>query len=344
MISRVKISVIIPVYSVPLDYLQACLNSLTGQTLQECEFIIVSDGASNAECSICEDFTKKDNRFKFYQQPHAGVSATRNFGIEQAHGEYITFVDADDEIEPDTCNTIYSYAKENDSDIVLWDAKKIIEGITLCNHFLDHSEPALSQTQVNDLIQNTIYTTSIKYSSAPLVACKLLRKALLDSYNIRFPAVLSISEDRIVNINAFRHAKNISYLHADFYIYRIHNESSSHRFIPDAFCKFTDFIQFLEIDLQRKYSGSIGNEIIRDFFSSWSMDFFHKDCKAPFFSRVKKIKDITKTETFQKAARNANRNCMPFIIRFELFLIMHKIHLPIYAHGLKALLIKNLHK
>lgn len=344
MISQVKISVITPIYRVPLGYLQACLNSLAEQTLEECEFILVSDGASEAECSICENYAKKDNRFKFYQQSHAGVSATRNFGIEQAHGEYITFVDADDEIERDACNDIYSYAKENESDIVLWDAKKIVNDSTLCNCFLDHSEPALSLTEVNDLIQNTIYTTSAKYSSAPLVACKLLRKGLLDSFNIRFPESISISEDRIVNINAFRRAKKISYLHANFYIYRIHHESSSHRFIPDAFYKFVDFIQFLEKDLQRKFSESISNEIIRDFFSSWSVDFFHKENATSFYSRIKRIKDIINTEMFKKAAKEANPSNMPFIIRFELFLVTHKIYLAIYAHGLKALFINILRK
>ena len=117
----IKVSVIVPVYKVPLEYLRACLDSLTAQTMQECEFIIVSDGAPEAECSICDEFATKDSRFKFFKQEHAGVSAARNFGIEQAQGEYIIFVDADDWIKSETCEITYTFAKDNNSDIVLFD-------------------------------------------------------------------------------------------------------------------------------------------------------------------------------------------------------------------------------
>ena len=324
--------------------MRTCFDSLVAQTMHDCEFIVVSDGAPKEECSICEEYASKDSRFKFFKRQHSGVSATRNYGIEQAQGEYITFVDADDWIIPTTCETVYSYAQKNNSDIVLWDAKKIIKEKTLCYCYLDRSKPVLSQTQINDLIKNTIYTTSSKYSSAPLVACKLIRKKLFSSFHIRFPESLSISEDRVVNINAFARAKKISYLCAFLYIYRIHNESSSHHYIPDAFYKFTNFIHFLEKDIQENNSESIGNEIIRDFFSSWSMYFFHKDFNTSFCNRIKKIKDITKTDFFKDAVKEADYNNMPAIIRFELFLITHNINAPIYAHGLKALFTNSLHK
>lgn len=339
-----KVSVIVPVYRVSQEYLRVCLDSLVAQTMKECEFIVVSDGAPEEVCSVCEEYARKDSRFIFFKREHAGVSATRNFGLSQVQGEYITFVDADDEIECNTCETVYSYAKENDSDIVFWDAKKITKGETLCNSYLNRSEPVLSQIQINDLIKNTIYTTSTKYSSAPLVACKLIRKTLFNSFRIYFPEPVSISEDRVVNISAFAHAKKISYLRAFLYIYRIHNESSSHHYIPDAFYKFTNFIHFLEKDIQENNSESIGNEIIRDFFSSWSMYFFHKDFDASFCNRIKKIKDIAKTDFFKDAVKEANYNNMPVIIRFELFLITHNINAPIYAHGLKALFTNSFHK
>ena len=95
----VLFSVIIPVFRVPLNYLKICLDSLTKQSNQECEFIILSDGAPEAECSICNEYATKDARFKFFKREHAGVSATRNFGINQAQGQYIIFVDSDDWID-----------------------------------------------------------------------------------------------------------------------------------------------------------------------------------------------------------------------------------------------------
>ena len=77
----IKVSVIVPVYIVPLEYLQTCLDSLIAQTMRECEFIIVSDGALETECSICENYAKRDSRLKFYKRAHAGVSATRKSAV-----------------------------------------------------------------------------------------------------------------------------------------------------------------------------------------------------------------------------------------------------------------------
>lgn len=51
-----KVSIIVPIYKVPLEYLRACLDSLAAQTVQECEFVVVSDGAPEAECSVCEEY------------------------------------------------------------------------------------------------------------------------------------------------------------------------------------------------------------------------------------------------------------------------------------------------
>ena len=114
-------SVIVPVFNVPLSHLQTCLDSLAAQTLSDCEFIVISDGASEAICSICEKYAQKDSRFRFFRRDHAGVSEARNFGIEQVNGEYIAFVDSDDRVDPSMLEECYSFAKENPSDIITMD-------------------------------------------------------------------------------------------------------------------------------------------------------------------------------------------------------------------------------
>ena len=120
MSSQVKISVIIPVFKVPQEYLRACLDSLAAQTLQETEFIIVSDGAPDAENHICEEYIQKDSRFKFFKKEHAGVSAARNYGVKLAQGEYISFVDGDDWIEPGILEDAYKTIGKKEVDIIFW--------------------------------------------------------------------------------------------------------------------------------------------------------------------------------------------------------------------------------
>ena len=96
--SSPKVSVIVPIYKTPLNYFKECMESLYNQTMQDAEFILVFDGENRELLSICNSYKEKDERFKIFIQSHLGVSATRNFGIKQARGEYIAFVDADDSL------------------------------------------------------------------------------------------------------------------------------------------------------------------------------------------------------------------------------------------------------
>ena len=122
-----NISIIIPVYNVPQEYLRSCFESLVAQTMQNCEFVVISDGAPKMECSICEEYAAKDSRFKFFKCEHAGVSAARNFGLERALGEYITFVDSDDCVAPNFLETLFFLAQLHQVDVVCCSAQNINE-------------------------------------------------------------------------------------------------------------------------------------------------------------------------------------------------------------------------
>ncbi len=331
-----KVSVIVPVYRVSQEYLRVCLDSLVAQTMNESEFIIVSDGAPETECSICEEYAQIDSRFKFFKREHAGVSATRNYGIAQAHGEYITFVDCDDWIDPTSCQIVYDFAKKNDSDIVLWEACLSINGVQTPFFFRNDSTKVISAEEKEALIKNIIHTTSTKYCSASMVACKLFNRNFITQSKFLYPENLTISEDRIFNINAFLQTEKISYLHECFYYYRIHEKSTSHKFIPDAFSKYTEFILLLDKRTHDRYLESVNDEIIRSFFLSWNAYYFHKEYKSSILDAILKIKGVVKKDSFKKVIKGANIKSMPFVIRIELFFIVHDMYFLIYLHGMKA--------
>ncbi len=92
------VSVIIPVYNVA-PYLPRCLDSVLGQTYQDLEILLVDDGSMDNSAQICEDYATKDKRVRIFHQQNGGVSIARNTGLDNAHGEFITFVDADDWID-----------------------------------------------------------------------------------------------------------------------------------------------------------------------------------------------------------------------------------------------------
>ena len=92
------ISFIVPIYNAE-RYLKACIESLLCQTEQDIELVLVDDGSTDRGLDVIASF--QDPRIRLFKRPHAGQSAARNYGIKQAKGEFIAFVDADDWIEPD---------------------------------------------------------------------------------------------------------------------------------------------------------------------------------------------------------------------------------------------------
>lgn len=96
----IKVSIVVPVYNVS-QYLEKCLSSICCQAYTNIEIILVDDGSTDNSPRICDEYALDDNRIIVIHQNNRGVVAARNKGIEIASGEYVTFVDADDWIDPD---------------------------------------------------------------------------------------------------------------------------------------------------------------------------------------------------------------------------------------------------
>jgi len=97
-----KLTIIIPVYKVEA-YLDFCLKSIARQNVEDCEVILVDDGSPDRSGALCDAWVRKDGRFRVIHCPeNRGLSAARNRGLDEAHGEYVTFVDSDDYISPHT--------------------------------------------------------------------------------------------------------------------------------------------------------------------------------------------------------------------------------------------------
>ena len=209
----IKASVIVPVYKVPLEYLRACFDSLTAQTMQECEFIVVSDGSPEAECSVCEEYATKDSRFKFFKRKHAGVSAARNYGIDKAQGEYITFVDSDDWLESKAIKTMYSLMQRENTDIGLANAFKI---------WPNGKKVLLLSIKTGE---NTIKLTNIP---AFTIWCYIFKTSIIRKEHIYFNTELRYSEDRAFIYHYCCFCKNISITSDVIYFYRQHQLSVCH--------------------------------------------------------------------------------------------------------------------
>jgi len=111
-----KISVIVPAYNVE-QYISKCIESIVNQTYKNLEIIIINDGSTDKTGEICEHYSKKDDRIILVNQENQGVSMARNNALDIASGDYISFVDSDDWVEPDIFHVLYDNSIMYDADI-----------------------------------------------------------------------------------------------------------------------------------------------------------------------------------------------------------------------------------
>lgn len=100
------ISIIVPVYNVR-NYVSCCVQSIANQTYKNLEIILVDDGSTDGSGKICDMYAKEDPRIIIYHKENGGLSDARNYGLENAHGDYIGFVDGDDCIHPQMYDILY---------------------------------------------------------------------------------------------------------------------------------------------------------------------------------------------------------------------------------------------
>lgn len=107
----VSVSIIVPCYNVAA-YLDQCMESLAGQSMEDIEIICVNDGSSDRTAEILREWRDRDGRVRVIDRKNSGVSAARNSGMEAASGKYIGFVDPDDVVERNMFRRLFDAAVE----------------------------------------------------------------------------------------------------------------------------------------------------------------------------------------------------------------------------------------
>lgn len=121
-----KLSIVIPVYRVETT-LKTCVESILTQSYTDFEMILVNDGSPDNCPQLCDEWKEKDRRIRVIHQKNQGLSAARNAGIEIAIGHYITFVDSDDMIAPDTLQPLMNELAQNlEYDILEYPVRRFV--------------------------------------------------------------------------------------------------------------------------------------------------------------------------------------------------------------------------
>ena len=226
------ISIIVPAYNAE-KYIEKCLNSLVNQTKEELEFIIVNDGSTDSTEELVKNY--KDKRIKYFKNKNQGIGKTRNFGINQAKGEYIMFLDSDDYIEKTCCEEMYNKAKNDNLDIVICDFYKEYDNGNIEEIHTPHFENSSLKDNPNIITE---------YLSP---WAKIYNRKLIVDNNIRFVEDCKYEDVPFV-IEALDKANKIGKLDKCLNYYLIHGNSETT--VRDRRC--FDILKI--IDKIRKYS------------------------------------------------------------------------------------------
>lgn len=101
-----QISIIVPVYNTE-KYLHRCIDSILSQTFRDFELLLINDGSTDSSAIVCDEYLSLDSRIKVFHKENGGVSSARNFGLDRAMGEWITFIDSDDWVSEKYLENLY---------------------------------------------------------------------------------------------------------------------------------------------------------------------------------------------------------------------------------------------
>ena len=304
------ITVIIPVYN-SATFLDKCISSVLSQSYNDFELLLINDGSTDNSGEICDHYAQKDSRVKVIHKDNEGVSSARNIGLDQAKGEWITFVDSDDWVHEDFLKKRYELAIAEDADVAYCDVELV---------YNDHNEycsaPEIDpdeEIQVNGWVRS-------KATYSPTL---LIKKELLDKYCLRFLSGVRLCEDLNLILKIVMHAKKMVHVKEALYFYNKQNNASTmhnpHLYWGDLQLAFSDLIDTFKANgVYDRYKEGI----------SWCI------LEYKFFSIINKEYSFDELKDFYPESHKYIWTNVFLNFKSKVFLALYEMKLDVIANSL----------
>ena len=202
----VKVSLGVPVYNAN-EYLRECLDSILNQTFQDFEVLLVDDGSTDGSYNICYEYAQKSDKIRYYHQNHKGIDDTRNLILREADGDFITWIEATDSVEPDYLQHLVDIQNKSNADIVIsgfkeYREKEFSQSVNLKPYFEELEDNEYTNIdKYRALLLFLSHRTSFFYSWGKLVS---MRTHLGVMYPKEF-----INKDMATTYKLYLHTNNI---------------------------------------------------------------------------------------------------------------------------------------
>lgn len=249
---RPTISIIIPVYNAAPN-LGRCLDSILAQTYSFKELILIDDGSKDESGKICDKYAKKDSRIQVYHNENQGASAARNFGLAKATGDYISFIDSDDWMEPTFYEDFFG------KDDFLYDiyfqnyVLHKVDGTSELKALQPISIQSKNEVNIDEAILYLMKEVKFGWSWI-----KLFKRSILEENHLRFADDICLREDELLAFQYCNHIESICVRSQANYHYYIYQTSLTR--------SFRDPLEYIRIaELLRDESSYLNARGIREY-------------------------------------------------------------------------------
>lgn len=232
------ISVVIPIYNV-LPYLERCVQSVLNQTYKDIEIILIDDGSTDGSGDLCDRLQLQDTRIRVIHQKNIGLSGARNTGLKNAIGDYVVFIDSDDEwLVNDGLEQLLS--NENQlSDLIIFKSIEYWKNGRL-TYKKDYDIDTISrQPDIQSVLSYLIEKQQFEVSACFL----LVRRQLLIDHDIFFP-IGYISEDVFWSMHLWQHVRKVTFMNLDFYGYYHRKDSISRKVSIEVYYSYDKIFSY----------------------------------------------------------------------------------------------------
>lgn len=321
-----KISIIVPVYNSE-KYIQRCIDSVTNQNPTNCQVILIDDGSTDCSLEIMKKASEEHRYIEVIHQENQGVSMARNTGLKKADGEWIYFLDSDDELVPGAIDAMFRFV-EQDCEWIIFNYYKQIEGRE--NRYKNKINAG-----VMDKHQGKEEFPRLLEEQLFMLQCgKIFRRDIIEDNQIYFQKNVVYGEDIRFNLKYFEHVNCYILSNKPVFIYHIRQGvGAGSAYYTDAFEMQMDIDKEIIYMVENKYklSTAAQKELNRYFYfqgintaaAYWSV---WKDVSLK--KRVQEIKKIMRDERFinflekQKEYHDINK--------LDYFLLKHKQYIMYY--------------
>lgn len=322
------VSIIVPIYKVPEQYLKKCIESTIEQTLKKIEILLVVDGSPEQCGEICETYAKKDSRIRVLHKKNGGLSSARNYGCKAAIGEWIMFVDGDDWIEPDMCEVMYKTGYEKDVQLVMCGIMKDYERTATEYKFYLEENKVYRDERCRWLQQQLLV-----YSGNIAVAySKLIKRSLMMDNKIFHDEILKQGAEGLeFNLRLFEKLESAIFINKPFYHY-IYNENSisashnetNHEFVENCFEKIKEFID--TSDNKERLKSWFDNRLLYVIITTAISGYFNPTNTEPYADKKRKYVAYLQKPIIKEALHTKNTKGLGKQRMIILFMIKHRIY------------------